>query len=309
MTDRVKAGCVAAVRLAIENAHDPDVLEATLQMGKLEGTWALVFDRREQVYASHIDAIAALWRKVAMRVDLQLAVRRFRDSLGLSTEAFDITDHRQMAARAVAAAVIASIAGQDSSPTDREQLIAALVAALRAGYIEGMVGALAVSAEQDGVEDDIDLDAAYAAIDSQLNDHLFQHRAIALLAEVAAAVGVQLARVLGNTSDSDDFEDTLEMAQWALGISSVPSVLALLIDFAIGQMVTAGIQALYQRYHVEQVQFVTAGDDKVCPQCEAAELDGPYARDEAPEPPLHYRCRCVLVATGELPAEAYDEFQ
>lgn len=311
MTERVKAGCVAAVALAIENAHDPHILEATLQLGKLEGVWALVFDRREQVYTSHIDAIARLWQRAAMRVDLRLAIHRFRDSIGLSSEAVtpDITDHRTMAARAVAAAVVATIAGQDSHPADRDELVAALVAALRAGYAEGMAGALAVAAEEDDDVGDFDVDAAYAAINAQLDDLSFYHRAIALLTSISAALAKQLAQTLANSSDDDDFDDMLELAQHALGISTVASVLALLVDFAVGQMVTAGIQALYQRFHVEQVAFVTAGDDRVCALCQDAEDNGPYDRDSAPEPPLHYRCRCVLVATGELPADAFDAFQ
>ena len=307
MTERVKAGCAAAIALAVEHAHDPDILEATLKLGQLEGTWALVYDRREQVYTTHIDAIAALWRRAAMRVDLQLAVRRFRDSLGLSVEAVADDDHRQMVARQVAASVAMTIAGQDAHPDDRDALIAAIIAALRAGYAEGMAGALAVAAQEDDVED-FDVDAAYDAAQAQLTDQQFHHQAVTLLGQLQEAIAKQLAKVLA-ADENMDFEQMLDLTKRTVGAVGVATLLALLLDFAIGQMVTAGIRALFGRYHVEQLNFVTAGDDRVCFLCEDAENSSPYDFDSAPSPPLHFRCRCVVTPVGELPSRAYDDFQ
>jgi 2'-5' RNA ligase len=307
MTERVKAGCRAAIALAVEHAHDPDVLEATLKLGQLEGIWALVYDRREKVYGAHIDAIASLWRRAASRVDLQLAVRRFRDSLGLG-EAVGDDDHRQMAARAVAAAVVATIAGQSSHPADRDELVAAIVAALKAGYAEGIAGALAVGAQEDDVED-FDIDTAYTVALAQIDDRQFHHQALTLLTQLHDALTKQLAKVLAGASPDMGFDEMVELARRTVGAGGVAALLALLIDFAIGQMVTAGTLALYRRYHVTQLAYVTAGDDNVCSVCEDAEAGSPYAADEVPDPPLHPRCRCVLVATGELPARAYSDFQ
>lgn len=48
-TPRVAAGAKAAVGVAREHADDPGILEATLKIGQLEGTWATVFARREKV--------------------------------------------------------------------------------------------------------------------------------------------------------------------------------------------------------------------------------------------------------------------
>lgn len=310
MTDRVKAGCIAAVRMAIERAHDPNILEVTLKFGQLEGAWALVYDRREQVYNVHISAIASLWRRAASRVNLQLAVRRFRDSLGLSTEAFADDDHRQMVAQATAAAIVATLSGQDSHPGDRDELIAAIIAALRAGYAEGIAGALAVGAEEDDDAPDVDIDAAYDTALAQIrDDQRFHHQALTLLSQLQEAIAKALARMLAGSADDLDFDELVDRARHTIGAVGVSTVLAVLLDTAIGRMVTAGILALYRRYGIEQVAFLTAGDDKVCPVCEDAENSGPYRRDEAPEPPLHPRCRCVLVATGELPDRAYTDLQ
>ena len=48
MTARVKAGCVAAVEHAIAHAEDPRILEVMLHLGRLEGAWALIYQRREE---------------------------------------------------------------------------------------------------------------------------------------------------------------------------------------------------------------------------------------------------------------------
>src|SRR5215475_1321028 len=54
MTDRVRAGSVAAVDLALAHWDEPGVLEATLQLGHLEGIWAGIFDRRLQLHADSL---------------------------------------------------------------------------------------------------------------------------------------------------------------------------------------------------------------------------------------------------------------
>ena len=53
MTGRVKAGCIAAVEHAIEHADDPHILEVMLHLGKLEGAWALIYQRREEQHRKH----------------------------------------------------------------------------------------------------------------------------------------------------------------------------------------------------------------------------------------------------------------
>lgn len=48
---------------------------------------------------------------------------------------------------------------------------------------------------------------------------------------------------------------------------------------------------------VEYVQYVTAGDNRVCPECQALEdyNEGKYKILEAPTLPRHPRCRCELI--------------
>lgn len=41
--------------------------------------------------------------------------------------------------------------------------------------------------------------------------------------------------------------------------------------------------------------FVTEKDERVCRRCQRAEAGGPYLAQDAPEPPIHLHCRCVVV--------------
>ena len=68
MSPRVQAGCLAAVQTALEHADDPAVLEATLHIGKLEGTWARFFARREQVIETGTAAVRDAWNALGSNV-------------------------------------------------------------------------------------------------------------------------------------------------------------------------------------------------------------------------------------------------
>ncbi len=54
----------------------------------------------------------------------------------------------------------------------------------------------------------------------------------------------------------------------------------------------------YDRYGVEEVEWLTAYDERVCDEC--GPLNGKkFKRDEAPDCPLHPNCRCVLLPVIE----------
>ena len=59
-------------------------------------------------------------------------------------------------------------------------------------------------------------------------------------------------------------------------------------------IVEAVIREVYKRNNVEYVMWVTAHDARVCIDC--AVKDGKiYPFDKAPQPPMHYNCRCRLI--------------
>lgn len=47
-----------------------------------------------------------------------------------------------------------------------------------------------------------------------------------------------------------------------------------------------------------RMMFVTEDDERVCKRCRVAESGSPYMAGDAPEPPLHLGCRCILVPCG-----------
>jgi len=310
MTERVQAGCVAAVRLAIEHVGDPGILEATLRLGHLEGTWAAIFARREQIYRDHIAAITAAWLVVVRRINLAVAVRRCRDSLGL-TEAADAgnAEHRDLITRAIAASVLAAAVGHDGDPVSREGLIAALAATLRAAQAEGVADALAIAAED--ADGEFDFAQAYDDAFMNLGDvhDRFWGQALGLLDAIQGAVALALAKVLARAvRDGLSERDMLDAAQTALDSASVTAAVAMLIDFAISAAFTTGTRSLFGRYGVGTVNYLTAGDDNVCPVCDEAEGGNPWPVSEVPLPPQHHRCRCVISAAEDLPADAYDKY-
>ena len=51
---------------------------------------------------------------------------------------------------------------------------------------------------------------------------------------------------------------------------------------------------------VEKVDFLTAGDARVCPTCSALEANNPYPVADAPRPAIHPFCRCTVAAVTPL---------
>lgn len=75
-----------------------------------------------------------------------------------------------------------------------------------------------------------------------------------------------------------------------------------------GERVKAAIEAALGG-DIETKFIITAGDEKVCPQCQLAELDGaipidqPYSNGKMGPTPFHWHCRCKQVTSKELAAD------
>lgn len=62
------------------------------------------------------------------------------------------------------------------------------------------------------------------------------------------------------------------------------------------------------RAQFQEVDILTAGDQKVCLVCQKAAANGPYSIAEARGlVPLHFSCRCSLVQAGDLPLFAHGQ--
>jgi hypothetical protein len=79
---------------------------------------------------------------------------------------------------------------------------------------------------------------------------------------------------------------------------------SLFADLAISQAMSGAALDLYRSEGVRDTWFVTAGDSRVCPDCEDAQDNSPYTPDQAPVPGLHPRCRCVLTVEDPAPFAA-----
>lgn len=305
MTDHVRAGCVAAVENAVEHVHDPHILEVTFQLGHLEGVWATVYARRETLYAKHVRIVTAAWRNAARRLDLTVAIRRYRASLGLTETTSDDQEktHRLLIAKAIARAVLYAIASPEAaSPDARDPIITAIADALKDAQAEGWAAAVAVSADR-AATISIDFDLPFEDAWKALGDlGTYWGDAAGWLAEITAGLTGDLGAALGRLgAEGATFDEMLAAAEGVLTGVDVKAVTTIL-DMAMSQSFSRGALALYRREGVQTVDFITAGGVRVCPVCEDHEAKNPWAIADVPHPAIHPHCRCVLAAANPLEA-------
>lgn len=297
MTDRVKAGCIAAVEWACENEYREDVLEATLKLGALEGTWALIYQRRDALIAQHTAAVQQAWNEVLRTVDPGKAIHRIRRELGLE-EALGL-ERLKRAVKAAREAMVALLAWLPGT-TAWQALRAAMGDAWTAAIAEGKVGALALAVE--GKVAGIDFDIAFQhAYDALSNLGQIWNQTDAWLGRMLDRNTDELGRALGElASEGASYEEMLSAAEdILLGVEG--DAVGFIVDWALNTGMTQGALDLYRSEGITQITFMTAGDTRVCPQCEQAESESPYSPESLPAPPLHPRCRCTVAAELSLP--------
>ncbi|HET9893695.1 MAG TPA: hypothetical protein VFQ44_01930 [Streptosporangiaceae bacterium] len=293
LTPRVQAGCAAATDHATAHADDPRILEATLQIGKLEGTWATFFQRREHAITTGTDAVKKAWDTLTRDIRPGSTVKTLRAEAGLTLETVSYT---ATITGAAASGLLAGIYAHDK----HSHLKGTVETALRAGWAEGRAGLLAINAEKHGYTVTetaaYNWPAAYQSIYGQLEnlpdlplmaDAWIQR----MLNGAARDIGTLLARLLETGASRTDMVDAVEEALSAAGSESASArAVTLFMDQAIAQAMSSAAVALYASEGIDDVYFVTAGDERVCPLCEAAEAASPYTPDTAPLPGLHPRC-------------------
>lgn len=292
MTERVRAACTAAVHLAVDHADDPRILEVTIDLGKLEGMWALLFQRREEQQAKHTALVAAAWRELIDRDAVAAMVDRFRQDAGLTEGLSDI------AARALAAAKAMLHALTDL--TGWGKLRDTLRNAIAAGRAEGMVNAVAIAAERAsriGLDWNIAFQHAYDSL-ARLDD---------IWADTGGWLGRTLDRATGDLGQAlaqaaEDGASREEMIDAATGIltSSDPEAVAFVVDWAMTTAADDGALSLYQSEGVQQIDIITAGDGRVCELCIGYEAGSPWSIADAPRMPSHPLCRCCYASSVSL---------
>ena len=303
MTERIRVASTTAVRLAIESADDPDALKVTIDLGRLEGMWALLFQRREEQQAAHIKAVRSEWRSLIDRDVLAAAVDRLRGLLGLGEADRD----HSIRADALAAAQAMLHALRDL--TGWHALRDKLTDAIRAGRAEGMVNAVAIAAEQTAV---LGLDWNIAFRDA--------YDSLARLDEIWTDTDGWLAKTLDRaTADlgstlADAAEQGLsreEMIDAGMDILTADrDAVAFVTDWAMTTAADQGALSLYASEGVSQIDIISAGDGRVCPACLDAEAKSPWTMGDQPPMPLHPLCVVgstrVAVPGRVVPADIAD---
>lgn len=295
MTDRVRAGCSAAVLLAVESADDPDVLAATVDLGKLEGMWALLFQRRKQLQTTQAAAVSHAWRPLVDEQRIRAAVQQFRSRLGIAE-----ADSAEIRAEAVAAAS-AMLSGVSEHPGFAD-LRTALLQALAAGRAEGMVDAVAIAAERahrDGLDWDTGFAAAYADV-LRLQD--LTADATTWLGRLVERAIIGLARLLTASTNTSEGETIAVLTDAATG-RRIPFI-EFAVDWAMTESAGAAVLDLLRSEGVAYADWVTVGDIIVCPVCKDSENANPWPLAGFPDFPAHPFCRCMPEAT--FPLHSYD---
>lgn len=306
LTDRVKAGSRVAVALVAEHPDDPAVWEATLQLGALEGVWARIYARRDVLYSQHDRLVGQAWHDYTRRaVDRAALAATARRAAGLVETTAAEQDQRDRVIAAVLAVLLALLATQTDPDTEQQRatLVSAIHAALAAGAAEGTAGAVAVAAQRAGYNT-VDFDAAYRDAFAAANDpaHAAYYQAQALVwlrrmvTDTATDLGGRLARQVERGDSADDMAATVD--QYCTSATN-PTVRTH-TDWLVGTGFAVGAFTAFTALGLATVNWVTAGDGKVCRTCQSNEDRNPWPLISVPQLPAHPRCRCATEPAGPV---------
>ena len=297
LTPRARAACLAAMRTA--EATPTGSTEPIIRLGKLEGVWAGIYTRRQKILDDGVAAAKAAWTK--NKPDLPLLVHTVRSNMGLG-EASPNTPP-------VIAGAAAELLNRQETLTELRLIIGENMGLAQA---EGAVGALALAADEAGYAG-FDFDLAFQdAIDAlggldaftgdswtgQAADYVDQ-----ILNGSITDFGNRLAYLVRNEASYDDMLTAVE------DLFGNADAVGYTVDLALSASLTQGALDLYTGEGVAEVNFVTAGDDRVDDPCEEAEIGSPYPIGiPFPQPPLHGFCRCCLQANDTLPDSVFSQY-
>lgn len=295
MTDRVRIACETAVSIATEAPDDPDVLRATIDLGRLEGMWALLFQRRQEQQDRHTAELQQLVRSLVSRSEIAIMVDRLRHQLGVAEARGPDWRRIRDEARAAARVMLSALADVSGFSTLR----IALRNALAAGRAEGMVNAVAIAAEcarQVGLDWNLAFKDAYAAMERL--DELWAD-AGGWLGKMIDGVASDLGTVLADGIEAGLDRDALIDAAGNILTGDTEAV-AFTVDWAMTTAADEGALSLYRSEGVMQIDIITAGDGRVCGACIDAEAGSPWHIGDQPRMPLHPSCRCCYSADVSL---------
>jgi len=275
----------AAASLLAEDATPTHLL------GHLDGTWAVIHDRREDVHRRN-------QREVGKAADALLA-RLDADRLAASVYALghlaeSVTERIDPQLQADIDSQVRAITADLPNDPEWQTLRDEIAAAGHHGTAEGVADAIAALA--DGMGRGIDWDLAFGDAYDAMEDGDLYGASDVWLSEMVGGLRTDLGRALaGAMIDGGSYESYLAAAEGVLTARPVKAV-SYVVDLLTGRALTDGMLSVYRRVGASLVDWITAGDQRVCDICAGLESDSPYGLGDAPKCPAHGFCRCVLQA-------------
>lgn len=301
---REQAETAAAYAEACE-AAGLDVAETTLILGQLDGTWKLVYDRREALIARHSRKVARAWRDACAGLDVRGMVRDYRRMARTSTGEARTTS--LAGAMADLAGFIAGWLRRILTRPGYAVLHAAMVTALRAAIAEGQAAALALAADRLGITR-FDIGAAYRAAYKTLASLAgLDEMADYWIERALTGAGTDVSRRLGKLARRGEGEaEMIRQAERVL--ARKPRAVWFYVSEAAHAGFAQGALALYEAEGVPELCWVTAGDGAVCAICDDHEANNPWPLAEFPPLPAHGGCRCFPTPAGPFEPAALADF-
>ena len=248
----------------------------TINIGDAKGIWRPVYAHRQALHATADQIILTAWRQDVAGLDLQPAVAALQFRLGEA-----LTPGQKQRRDAAAAAVLTALSARSWRRT-KKAIAAAAKHAHRTGWNAGH--ALTTRDHTDDTNYG-EPDGEYSIGSPELSDHLAQGTATATLTAAVAATARRAGRAMADSSSpAQDGEDVVDDG----------ADMELAADIAVSAAYGAGLLAAYIAAGLNSLQWITAGDERVCETCLANEAGSPYSLLGAPQLPAHPRCRCVL---------------
>ncbi|MEU4296352.1 hypothetical protein [Kitasatospora aureofaciens] len=239
----------------------------TIKLSDPRGAWRPVYARRQALHRTADDVVLAAWRQDTA----DFTVDR--------PQAWTLESASRDEREAATAVVLAALAAWPLLHT-RAAIRAAAIRAHRAGFAAGRHLATAPDDDADYSDDD-SVDTVAGA---DLTDTQADMTAATTLTAAVTATARRAGRILADTGDPDTATRTVRD-----GLS-----LALAIDVAVSAAYGLGLLNAYYSAGRQSVDWMTAGDGRVCQACSDAETGSPYPLLAAPRLPQHPNCRCCL---------------
>jgi hypothetical protein len=300
---------VAARDLALAEAA---VAELSIDLSALTGIWADVYGRQDALYAAQVKSASRTWQRITGGLDLAAMVAAFRrhallqpgaPAAGTDHPSPQARQHHRRELRQLARSMAAGLLiGLNDAP-GYAGLLADITAALTAAAGEGFASALAVAAAEAG---HARFDWATASQDGRREPASDTVTAV-LAAIIAGAITDLAAKLTALAIAGAPAAAMLAACRKVLKDARSPGVY---LTHGMAQEISAAMRDVYTAARVQLLDWVTAGDLKVCPSCEDHEDRNPWRIEDFPPMPDHPGCRCVPMPAGDaaLPASLYEPY-